>query len=235
MWLALALMALLIILSVYGAFIGAERAGELFNSLPMQMFWFLITAGLVASLILFTSLFKHPSLLLIHLGCIGILAGSIQASQTGHKIQMRLFGIDKIRSGVMVINEGKMNDEVVVPAKSRFIGVELPFHIGLKDYRVEYYDTPGPDGRRAVRDYLSNVSVIQDGRIVKTKTIEVNRPLHYGGYYFYLRPPEETRGEQMVLAVISDNGLIAVFTGYVFLAAGLFGRCWLRPLIKKDN
>jgi hypothetical protein len=231
MWLALALIVLLIIMSVYSAFIGAEQARELFNAMPMQIFWFLITIGLVGALILFPSLLKHPSLLLIHLGCIGILAGSIQASQTGHKIQNRLFGIDKIRSGVMVINEGKMNDKVVVPAQKGI--AELPFYVGLKSYRVEYYDTPGPDGRQVVRDYLGDASVLRDGKVVKTKTIEVNRPLHYGGYYFYLRPSEENSSEQVILSVVSDNGLIAVFTGYVFLAAGLFGRCLLRPMTKE--
>jgi len=240
MWLVLAAIAALIVLSVYGAFVGAERARELFNSVPMQMFWFLITIGLVVSLILFPSLVKRPSLLLIHLGCIGILAGSIQASETGHKIQKRLFGNDKLRSGVMVINEGKMENQVILPAQPRFIGAELPFYIGLKEYRIEYYDSPGPDGQKMPRDYLSNVSVIVDDKVVKTKTIEVNRPLHYGGYYFYLRPSDERGGEHVVLAVSSDNGLIAVFTGYVFLVAGLFGRCWLMPMItarekKKNN
>jgi len=233
MWLVLIMLIALIVLSVYGAFVGAERARKLFNSVPMQMFWFLITIGLAGALILFPSLFKRPSLLLIHLGCIGILAGSIQASETGHKIQKRLFGTDKIRSGIMAIEKGKMDDQVVVPAQPQFIGVELPFYIGLKDYRIEYYDLPGPDGRQVVRDYLGDISVIQDGKVVKTKAIEVNRPLHYGGYYFYLRPSEESGGEQVIFAVVSDNGLIAVFTGYVFLAVGLFGRCRLRPMMKE--
>jgi len=150
-------------------------------------------------------------------------------------MQKRLFGKDKIRSGIMVIYEGKMDNQVILPAQPRFIGVELPFYIGLKDYRVEYYDSPGPDGRQVPRDYFSDVGVVKDGRIIETKTIEVNKPLHYGGYYFYLRPSEESGSEQAVLAVVSDNGLIAVFTGYVFLTAGLFGRCWLGPMIKKDK
>ncbi len=233
MWLVLIMLIALIVLSVYGAFIGAERAGRLFNSVPMQMFWSVITIALVASLILFPSIVKRPSLLLIHLGCIGILAGSIQASETGHKIQKRLFGREKIRSGVMVINEGEMSNKVILPAQPRFIGVELPFHIGLKDSRIEYYDSPGPDGLQVPRDYFSDISVVKDGKVVKTKTIEVNKPLHYGGYYFYQRSFEERGGEYVVLAVASDNGLIAVFTGYVFLAAGLFWRCWLRPMIKE--
>jgi hypothetical protein len=231
MLLTLAVVITLIVLSVYGAFVGAERARELFNSVPMQMFWSAITIALVASLVLFPSLFKRPSLLLIHLGCIGVLAGSIWASETGHKIQKQLFGKEKIRSGVMVINEGKMDDKVIIPEQRR--SVELPFHIGLKEFRVEYYDTPGPDGRQVPRDYFSDVSVVKDSKVVKTKTIEVNKPLHYGGYYFYQRSFEERGGEYAVLAVVSDNGLSAVFTGYVLLVAGLFGRCWLAPTMRE--
>jgi hypothetical protein len=230
MWFALALVIVLIGLSIYGAFIGTECAREMFNSLPMQMFWFLLAIAFIASLILFPSLVKRPSLLFIHLGCIGILAGSIWASETGHEIQKKLFGIDKIRSGRMLIYEGKMTSEVILPQIQS--SVKLPFEIGLKEFRIDYYESPGPDGQRVPRDYFSDVSVIEDGKVVKRKTIEVNKPLHYGGYYFYQSSLDEAAGEYTILTVASDSGLFVVCVGYVLLVAGLFGRCWLGPMAK---
>lgn len=229
MWLVLIILISMVALSIYGAFVGAEAAERLFNSVPMQMFWFLLTIAFIASLILFPSLVKRPSLLLIHLGCVGILAGSIWASETGHEIQKRLLGESKIRRGMMMIDEGKMDNQVAVA--SQWTTVKLPFYIGLEDFRVEYYDSEGPGGRQ-VHDYISDISVVKDGRVVKKDTIEVNRPFHYGGYYFYQRPFEESGSGYMVFAVSSDNGLAAVFGGYGLLVAGLFWQCWLGSMIK---
>lgn len=231
MWPALALVIALIVLTIYGAFVGTEHARQLFNCVPMQMFWFLITIALIASLILFPSLVKRPSLLLIHLGCIGILVGSIWASETGHRMQKQLFGKDKIRSGMMPIYEGKMTNKVILPQIQS--SAKLSFEIGLREFRIEYYESPGPDGQAMPRDYLSDVSVIEDGKVVKRKTIEVNKPLHYGGYYFYQHSFEEQEGQYTVLAVVSDSGLFAVFAGYILLVVGLFWRCWLAPMMKE--
>ncbi len=230
MWFVLTLVTALIVLSIYGAFVGAERASELFNSVPMQIFWFLITIAFAASLVLFPSLVKRPSLLLIHLGCIGILAGSIWASQTGHEIQKKLFGIDKVHSGRMLVYEGHKINKVLMSGHEGVF--ELPFALGLNDFWMELYDSPDADGRRVVSDYLSDISVIEDGKVVKRKTIELNKPLHYGGYYFYQSSFDEAAGKYTVLAVASDSGLFVVFAGYVLLVAGLFGRCWLAPMAK---
>lgn len=228
MWLALLLILALIGLSIYGAFIGAEHAAELFNSVPLQMFWFLLTVTFIAATILFPSLIKRPSLLLIHLGCIGILVGSICASETGHRMQQQLFGKYKMRSGRMLIYEGHKINKVMM---SDYEGVfELPFELGLDDFRIEYYDSPGNSGPLMPKDFFSDLSVIKDGKVVLKKTIEVNHPLHYGGYCFYQYSYDDVAGKYTVLNVVSDNGLFILFGGFILLAAGLFGRCWLAPV-----
>lgn len=230
MWLALGLILALTALSVYGAFIGAEQAKELFNSLPMQMFWFLVAVALLASLVLFPSLIKRPSLLLIHLGCVAILAGSIWASETGHAMQKRLFGSDKLRCGRMLVYEHHKINQVLMSGHHGLF--QLPFEIGLDGFRIDYYDSPSAGGQQTPKEFFSDISVIENDRVVRKQTIEVNKPLHYGGYYFYQQSFDQKDGKYTILSVVSDNGLYTVFAGYALLTAGLFGRCWLAPAVR---
>ncbi len=50
MWIAMTFIMLLFFLSIYGAFIGSERAKAFFNSVPMAIYWiafiFLLLAGI---------------------------------------------------------------------------------------------------------------------------------------------------------------------------------------------
>jgi hypothetical protein len=230
-WLVLLGLIALTVLSIYGAFVGAERAKVLFNSVPMQMFWFLITIGLIGALILFPSLVKRPSLLLIHLGCVGILLGSISSSETGHRMYQQLFKRYKMRSGRMLIYEGQKTKWVITSDHQGIF--ELPFELGLDDFRIEYYESGGNSAMLMPKDFISDVSVIEDGKIVKKKSIEVNKPLYYGGYLFYQTSYDDRAGMYTVLDVVSDNGLFLVFGGYVFLILGLIGRCWLTPINRR--
>lgn len=231
MWLVPIVLTALIALSIYGAFVGAEKAKALFNSVPMQMFWFLAAVGLIMSLILFPSLFKRPSLLLIHLGCIGVLLGSIFASETGHRMYQQLFGKNIMHSGRMLIYEGQKTNMVFT---SDYQGVlKLPFELGLDDFRVEYYESGGNSTMRMPKDIISEVSVIKDGKTMKRKAIEVNKPLYYGNYLFYQTSYDTETAKYTVLSVVSDNGLFVVFAGYALLISGLIGRCWLGPINKR--
>jgi len=137
MWIGLTLIILLIFLSIYGAFLGAQRAKTFFNSLPLAVYWIALALLLITGIAVFHRLVCVPGLLLMHLGCIFTLAGSIWASQAGHKLHRRLFGIDKIPAGQMKIYEGCLENRVLLengePIK------ELPFYIRLKNFRIEYY------------------------------------------------------------------------------------------------
>jgi hypothetical protein len=318
LWAALLAIILLTLLSIYGAFLGADRAQAFFNSMPLVVYWFALTGLLIVGLAVFRRLLQIPALLLMHLGCILILLGGMWGSKAGHVMQRRLFGIDKIpRSQLqMEIGDQAPNSRVVVEDGSS-VGT-LPFAVRLKDFRMEYYepgqifirndagqvfrfpakpaaqfsldklgritvqktfenfklraegerqvpyDAPGgtnpavqlmierPDGtatsgyvfeyfapifteaigfdvtyRRFVKDYISEVEIIKDGRTVAAKAIEVNHPLHYGGYHLYQHSIDE-RGEYTVLEVVSDSGLNLVYGGYVMLIAGVVWQFWGR-------
>jgi hypothetical protein len=319
LWAALVALMLLALLSIYGAFLGAERAQAFFTSLPLAFYWFALTALLMAGIVAFRRLGRVPSLLLMHIGCILVLLGAMWGSNGGHAIARKLFGIDKIPQGQMGILEQTQENRVVFTDSNS--NRELPFFVRLKDFRMEYYrpgsllvqsrsgqnwrlraeagqtlslgdelgtvtirrvfenfridikgdnpvayDEPGGSNpalevsierpgaapgiryvfermpghgnpndplsmnySRMVRDYVSELEVVKNGQVVAAKDIEVNHPLHYGGYHFFQHSyGEDKLGEYTVLMVVSDSGLSLVYGGYMMLVAGVFWHFWGR-------
>jgi hypothetical protein len=140
LWAAMIAIALLIVFSIYGAFLGADRARAFFNSLPAAVYWFALVALLIAGFGLFRRLLCIPALLLMHMGCIFILAGGMWGSPGGQQLQERLLGRQQIQEGQMPILEGTAENRVRVTDSNEI--PELPFFVRLRDFRMEYY-TPG--------------------------------------------------------------------------------------------
>ncbi|MEN6337562.1 MAG: cytochrome c biogenesis protein ResB [Phycisphaerales bacterium] len=136
LWAVLAAIILLTVLSIYGAFIGAERAQAFFSSMPLAVFWFAAVALLVLGVVLFPRLLRVPSLLLMHLGCILVLLGMMWGSKPGHTLQSRLFGIDKIPIAEMDLHEQTQSSRVWTDSNDVR---ELPFSVRLNAFRIEYY------------------------------------------------------------------------------------------------
>jgi len=134
---SLVFIILLFFLSIYGAFIGAQKAQDFFNSLPMAVYFSALVVLLAVSFLIFKRLIHVPELFLMHAGCILILAGGMWGSEAGHKLRKKLFGIEKIRSGQMVIYEGDTDNHVLQDIDQQVR--ELPFSIELKDFRMNYY------------------------------------------------------------------------------------------------
>lgn len=80
-----------------------------------------------------------------------------------------------------------------------------------------------------VSDYKSDLEVREGGRTVARRTVEVNDPLHYGGYHFYQYSYDSKHEAYTVLSAVSDSGLAAVYLGMALLALGAFGRFWAGP------
>jgi hypothetical protein len=321
LWTALIAILALTVFSIYGAFLGADRAEVFFNSLPLAVYWIALTALLAAGIVVFRRLLSVPSLLLIHLGCILILAGGMWGSKAGHTLQKRLLGVDKIPEGRMAILENSRDNRVRLEDSND--PAELPFFVKLGDFRIDYYepgklvilsreggswklpaqrdqrialdgelgtftirrafknfkmgndgekiDAPGgsnpalevlverPDGtsttrwvfaefpghahpedpfllryQRMPRDYVSELEIVRAGHVVAAKDIEVNHPLHYGGYHFYQSSygADEFGRPYTVLMVVSDSGLYTVYAGYVLLVAGIAWHFWVRRALR---
>ena len=328
LWIGLALIILLVFLSIYGAFIGAERAKAFFNSLPLSIYWVVFILLLITGFWVFSRLIHIPGLLFMHAGCVLILTGAICSSQAGHKLQSRLFGIDKIPSGQMVIFEDESENKVALEGDDQVR--KLPFYVKLKDFRIEYYkpeylyiqnregknwripieintefslgdnlgtvriirkfenfkirieddkhifyDDPqpgsnpaikveikSPEGkvstryiferfpghshpedifflsyRRVISEYISKLQIIRDNEVVAERDIEVNHPLHFGGYHFYQHSYDDQAGQYTILMAVSDTGLTIVYAGYLMLCAGVFWHFWIKHLFtaKKTN
>lgn len=336
--LSIALIILLIFLSVYGAFIGAERAQIFFNSFPLSVYWCGLAILLVVGFFKFPRLLHKPGLFMIHAGCLLVLAGSMWGSQTGHRLGERFLGIRKIPKGYMLISEGNTESRVMNENFRQLLG-ELPFSIKLNDFRLEYYEADEDqvpqlyiqtkegqylqlvakageevslgqgkgklkvlrtfgnfkiqtengktivtdegqgqenpaveveieasdgssymryvferfagfshsedgaglqlsyvvEGPRIIRDYFSDLVIIEEGKEVISKTIEVNHPLHYAGYHFYQDSYDSEAGEYTILSVTSDSGLYAVYGGYWLLSLGVFWQFWFRHINRKKS
>ncbi len=225
MWSGLILIVLLTILSVVGAFYGAEKAALFFNSLPLTVYWLTLTVFLVAGLVTFRRLIRVPGLLFIHLGCVFILVGAIWGSEAGHRLQKKLFGIDKVPFGYMMIYEQTAKDSIV--DEDDKVLAKLPFSIYLEDFRIEYYKS-----RSSVKDYFSDVILLEGEKQITKKSLEVNHPLHYGGYHFYQHSYDPEKGQYTILTVYSDSGLNLVYAGYLMLCSGILWHFWFKHFIK---
>ena len=151
MWSALVVIGLLGVFSVFGAFLGAEKAKQFFNSTPLKIYWYLLAILFVAGFTEFPRLLRKPSQLAIHTGCLLVLIGGMLGSDAGHRLAKRFLGIDKIPSGYMVIHEEQSENRIVAEDFKQILG-QLPFSIKLKDFRLEYYETDKKSAPRLIID-----------------------------------------------------------------------------------
>ncbi len=79
-----------------------------------------------------------------------------------------------------------------------------------------------------VKDYKSDVEVIEEGSAVARKIVEVNDPLHYGGYHFYQH--SHIGDDVSTLMAVSDAGLYWVWAGLTVMTAGIFWGMWIKPI-----
>jgi len=232
MWSAVTAIALLIVLSVIGAFRGAAEAKLLFNSPVLVFFWYFLLILLLVGLAGFSSLRLRPGLFMIHLGCLLVLSGAMWGSGIAHQLRGLLTGTQKVPVGYMLLFKGGTDNILMNEDFSWQLG-QLPFSIRLVDFRVEYYDSHDSDVKEQqpmIRDYFSDIIIIDAGKESEVKTIEVNHPLHYKGYNFYQYSYDWQSHQFSVLQIVSDSGLYAVYAGYWLLCIGVICQLWLRPV-----
>jgi len=81
-----------------------------------------------------------------------------------------------------------------------------------------------------IKDIYSDIMIIKDDEIVAKETIEVNKPLHFGGYHFYQYDYDAINQRFTMLAMVSDSGLYIKYCGFILLCIGIFWRLWLKVL-----
>lgn len=327
MYMGLCLLVLLIGLSIYGSFIGPEKAGVFFTSLPLSVFWLILTLILTAGLWFFPTLQRQPGSLAMHSGCILVLIGAMFGSEPGHNLYNEFLQKNRIPRGGMVIHEGESSN-VLRDENLRREVRQLPFRLHLNDFAIDYYwdkgqlyiltpeqqhySLPAKPGTKldipeehttleviavlknfkivnqegqmafvdeaggvnpAVRikidkegqepeirtvfmlfpefgnrenglkmhyvlmpsEYISDLEVIEDGKTVKKHRLEVNKPLHHNGYYFYQSSYDDQEFAYTILSVTSDLGYPLVFAGYALICLGAIGHFWFGKLKIKNE
>ena len=212
-------------LCVVGAFLGVERSPGLFTSLPMAAFWVWLLALLLLRLWRVKSL--RLDVFAAHVGCVFIIVGAMWGSEAGHRLQERLFGVRKIPHGFMAIGQGVSEDRVADQSLSCDLG-RLPFQVKLERFRIQHY--AGSDGPLMARAYQSRVVIVENGQERCRGVIEVNRPLHYGGYHLYQHAYDVAALQYTILGVVSDSGLATVYVGFGLLFGGVLWGFWVRPV-----
>ena len=116
--------------------------------------------------------FTRLGVYITHLSLLIILVGGIIGSLFGFK-------------GFVNILEGETADRIFVRGKDVNLQKPLPFSVRCDDFNVTFYDLKEKKEERHVKDYTSLLTVIENGKEVMKKTVEVNHPLHYKGLAFY--------------------------------------------------
>ena len=138
LWITLGLIGVLTVGSIYGAFIGAQRAQEFFSSPPLVVIWLGLCGVLILGLLRFRSLLRVPALLLLHLGTLAVLIGGLLGSDTGRELQNRWLGRDIIPEGRVALINGQQDNRIYLKQDPNTIR-ELPFTIALDQFRMEHY------------------------------------------------------------------------------------------------
>ena len=116
--------------------------------------------------------FSRLGVYITHLSLLIILIGGILGSLFGFK-------------GFVNIIEGETADRFFIRGKDTSIPKPLPFSVRCDDFNVTFYDLKDNKQDRFVKEYTSLLTIIENGKEVLKKTVEVNHPLHHRGLAFY--------------------------------------------------
>jgi cytochrome c biogenesis protein len=115
--------------------------------------------------------FSRLGVPITHLSILIILIGGILGSLYGFK-------------GHVEILEGETVDRIFLRAKDGEAPKPLEFSVRCDDFKITYYDLPGRKEKH-VKEYTSLLAILENGKEVLKRTVQVNHPLHYKGLAFY--------------------------------------------------
>ncbi len=89
--------------------------------------------------------------------------------------------------------------------------------------------TPKPAVVGPIKSFKSTLQVVEGGQVVRTNSVEVNRPLTHRGYTFYQSGYNPKDLSWTSLQVVRDPGVPLVYTGFGLMIAGLIVVFYLNP------
>ena len=115
--------------------------------------------------------FSRLGVYITHLSLLIILIGGLMGSLYGFK-------------GHVEILEGEAVNQIFLKARDEEVSKPIDFSVRCDDFNITYYDFPGRKEKH-VKEYTSALTILEDGKEVLKKTVQVNHPLHYKGLAFY--------------------------------------------------
>jgi cytochrome c biogenesis protein len=115
--------------------------------------------------------FSRLGVYITHLSLLIIMVGGLAGSLLGFK-------------GLVNILEGETVDQIYLRIKDEKVLKPIGFSVRCDDFNITYYDLPGRKEKH-VKEYSSTLAILENGKEVLRKSIQVNHPLHYKGLAFY--------------------------------------------------
>jgi len=114
--------------------------------------------------------FSRLGVPMTHLSILIILIGGLMGSVFGFK-------------GFVNILEGEMVDQIYLRIEDEEVPMPIGFSVRCDDFNITYYDLQRPE--KHVKEYTSLLTILEDGKEVLRKSVQVNHPLYYKGLAFY--------------------------------------------------
>lgn len=151
---------------------GSAKAGENIRTYLKKKFGNPIQFETESSFTLFSEKgrFSRLGFSITHLSLLIILIGGLLGS---------LFGF----RGHVEILEGEAVNQIFLHVKGEDVSKPIDFSVRCDDFNVTYYDLRGQE--KQVKEYISQLTVLENGKEMLKKTLRVNHPLHYKGLAFY--------------------------------------------------
>ena len=128
--------------------------------------------------------YTRASFYVTHLGIVLIIIGGLLGN-LGYQ-------------GYMQVVEGRTNDTIRLRGSTQ--EKKLDFSIRCDDFQVTFYE-----GSQRPKDFTSKLTIIDGGKEVKEKLIEVNDPLQYKGVFIYQSSYGTAPGDGQVLLEVTPK------------------------------
>lgn len=164
---------------------------------------------------------EQPSLAVAGFGKIEVISFRKQSGSDGHDsrdapvnatVQLRMRGPDGIVKEVELQGTGQSS-----------------VSLGADDARELRFGKKSDD----ISNFVSTLSIMQDGQAVLTRDVRVNHPLHFQGYSFYQASYDPKNPRYSGILVVRQPGLTLAFIGLASILAGIIHILVLRPRIGK--
>ena len=115
--------------------------------------------------------FSRLGVYIAHMSLLFILIGGLIGSLYGFR-------------GHVEILEGETVNQIFLRAKDGEVQKPIDFSVRCDDFKITYYDFPGKEEKH-VKEYTSLLTILENGKEILKKTVQVNHPLHYKELAFY--------------------------------------------------